>query len=204
MYNNNFANDFWNQRFSGDEFIYGTEPNSFFKEQIIKLSPGKILLPGEGEGRNAVYAAKLGWSVDSVDFSSTAKLKAERLAEQNNVKINYHVEKLEMFSAAELSYDAVGIIFVHLDEKIRSEVHNKFYNSLKPGGIIIMEVFSKSQFGKTSGGPQDINMLYSEEDIRNSFPSIKFEYLAELKVNLSEGNFHSGEASVIRFIGKKI
>lgn len=42
---------------------YGTEPNAFFKAQLDQLTPGRLLLPAEGEGRNAVYAAKKGWEV---------------------------------------------------------------------------------------------------------------------------------------------
>ena len=85
-----YKTDFWNERYSSDEYVYGTEPNQFFKEQIQKINPsGRLLLPGEGEGRNAVFAAKLGWNVDAFDQSSVAKMKAETLAKLNNVKINY-------------------------------------------------------------------------------------------------------------------
>lgn len=201
---NNYESEFWNQRFSAEEFTYGTEPNTFFKESIDKLSPGKILLIGEGEGRNAVYAAKLGWTVDAVDFSSTAREKAITLAAQNNVTINYQISNLDLFTPTKNYYDAVGIIFVHLNPEIRTSVHQRLFDSLKSNGRIIMEVFSKEQLGKTTGGPQDINMLYSEADIRKSFPHFKYEYLKEQSVYLSEGKHHSGEGSVVRFIGQKI
>ncbi len=204
MSNTNFESEFWNQRFSGEEFTYGTEPNLFFKESIDKLSLGKILLIGEGEGRNAVYAAKLGWKVDAVDFSATARDKALKLAAQNNVTINYQIENLGLFSTKKNYYDAVGIIFVHLEPEIRISVHQKLFESLKPGGRIIMEVFSKDQLGKTTGGPQDISMLYSLDDINKSFPNLKTILLKEETVYLSEGKHHSGEGSVVRFIGQKI
>ena len=88
------SKDFWNSRYSEKEFAYGTDPNEFFKEQIDKIIPGRAIFLGEGEGRNAVYAAKLGWQVDAVDFSSSAKDKALKLAKENNVKINYVVSDL--------------------------------------------------------------------------------------------------------------
>jgi SAM-dependent methyltransferase len=204
MSNSNFESEFWNQRFSADEFTYGTEPNIFYKESIEKLSPGKILLVGEGEGRNSVYAAKLGWNVDAIDFSSTARGKALKLAAKNNVTINYRIESLDLFFPHNNYYDAVGVIFVHLEPGLRNEVHQRLSDSLISGGRIIMEVFSKSQLGKSTGGPQDINMLYSIEDITKSFPHLKSEYLIEQNVYLSEGKHHSGEGSVVRFIGQKI
>ncbi|MCU0373551.1 MAG: SAM-dependent methyltransferase, partial [Ignavibacteria bacterium] len=87
--------NFWNERYASPDFAYGTEPNDFFKREISKLVPGKLLLPGEGEGRNAVFAAIKGWDVTAVDFSEQAKIKALKLADENNVKINYLVSPLE-------------------------------------------------------------------------------------------------------------
>ena len=88
---NKFGGNFWDERYSSIEFVYGTEPNIFFKDELDKLNTGNILLPGEGEGRNAVYAAVKGWNVDAVDFSIIAKEKALNLAEENSVSINYEI-----------------------------------------------------------------------------------------------------------------
>lgn len=70
--------EFWNGKYSSKEYIYGTEPNEYFKSALEKYRPGTILLPGDGEGRNAVYAAKKGWQVTAFDFSNAAKEKAEK------------------------------------------------------------------------------------------------------------------------------
>lgn len=204
MSNSNFESEFWNQRFSAEEYTYGTEPNIFFKESIDKLSPAKILLIGEGEGRNAVYAAKLGWDVDAVDFSTSAKFKALKLAEQNKVQINFMISALDEFIPDNNYYDAVGVIFVHLSPSLRVKVHRQLIDCLKPGGKILLEVFSKKQLGKTTGGPQDISMLYSIDDINKSFHDLKTILLKEETVYLSEGKHHSGVSSVVRFIGQKI
>jgi hypothetical protein len=56
-------NNFWDERYADEEYVYGTTPNQYFKQELEKLTPGKILLPGEGEGRNAVFAATQGWKV---------------------------------------------------------------------------------------------------------------------------------------------
>ena len=110
-----FRSNFWDERYSSKEYVYGKKPNHFFKEQIDKISvPGKILLPGEGEGRNAIYAAKLGWKVDAFDQSSVAKLKALKLARENNVEINYSNVDLAKFIPQKNYYDCAAIIFVHL------------------------------------------------------------------------------------------
>jgi len=74
--------DFWNERYAGDEFVYGREPNRFFEQEMKRLKPGKLLLPCEGEGRNAVWAARHGWEVSAFDQSSVGKQKAELLARE--------------------------------------------------------------------------------------------------------------------------
>jgi SAM-dependent methyltransferase len=200
-----YANDFWNERYSSEEYVYGENPNYFLKEQLEKITvPGKLLLPGEGEGRNAVYAAKLGWEVEAYDQSTTGKLKAIKLADKNNVKINYHIEDLLEFTPSKNFYDAVAIIYVHLNTKLRKSFNEKIIEALKPGGKIILELFSKEQLGKSSGGPQDLEMLYSLDEIKKDFSSLKSIILKEETINIEEGEKHSGEANVVRFVGEKV
>ena len=78
----------WNDRYSNEEFAYGENPNNYLKEQLEKLPAGNILFPAEGEGRNAVFAAKLGWAVSAFDISDKGKKKALQLAAKNNVNID--------------------------------------------------------------------------------------------------------------------
>lgn len=200
-----YATDFWNERYSSDEYVYGESPNIFLKEQLDKISvPGKLLLPGEGEGRNAVYAARLGWQVDAYDQSVNAQRKALSLAQKNKVKIYYSVVDLTKFVPSKNCYDAVAIIFVHLGIEHRAIFNQKIMDSLKVGGKIILELFSKAQLGKTSGGPQDFSMLYSLDEIKKDFGSLKTIVLKEEIINIDEGEKHRGEASVIRFVGEKV
>jgi SAM-dependent methyltransferase len=200
---NNFDSRFWDHRFSVEEYIYGTEPNEFFREQVDKISPGKILLLGEGEGRNAVYAAKNGWSVDAVDYSNVAKAKALELAKKASVSIKYHVHQIQNFSPVKNYYDAAAIIFFHVNSLERKNLHRRIIESLSNNGMVIFEVFEKEQLGKTSGGPQNLEMLYSLDEIESDFSKLETMILQKVTINLSEGNKHSGEASVIRYVGKK-
>ena len=83
-----YKSNFWDERYSSEEYVYGTEPNQFFKEQIDKITvPGKLLLPGEGEGRNAIYAARSGWQVDVFDQSRTAKETITTVKNQSGVSL---------------------------------------------------------------------------------------------------------------------
>ena len=73
---------FWNERYAQKEYVYGKAPNAFFKSVIDQLKPGRLLVPGAGEGRDAVYAATLGWQVDAFDSSETGREKALSLAQE--------------------------------------------------------------------------------------------------------------------------
>jgi 2-polyprenyl-3-methyl-5-hydroxy-6-metoxy-1,4-benzoquinol methylase len=197
------SKDFWNERYADKNFIYGTEPNVFFKEQILKLNSGKALFLGEGEGRNAVHAATLGWLVDAVDFSSSAKEKALKLAEKKNVKINYEVCDLKEYEYNENFYDIVVMIFIHLPLDIRLNVFNKAIDSLKRGGKLIVEAFSKQQIKYNSGGPRSLDLLYSEEDLLLLSNGLNIELFEIKEIDLSEGEYHKGIANVIRLVGIK-
>ncbi len=200
---NKFGGKFWDERYSSTEFVYGTAPNTFFKDELDKLKTGNILLLGEGEGRNAVYAAVKGWNVDAVDFSIIAKEKALKLAEENSVNINYEITDLSEYNPKLNYYDAAAIIFLHLNPKIRSDVHSKVVDSLKPGGKLIPEVYEKEQLGKDSGGPRNIDMLYSKEELINDFNNMKIILLEKKIINLNESHHHKGEAVVLRLIAVK-
>jgi len=200
----NFDNEFWDERFSTDEYIYGKNPNKFFKEQIDKVKPGRLLLLGEGEGRNSVYAAIKGWKVDAVDFSRAAKEKALKLAKNNSVNINYTVSNLVGFIPRENYYDFIGLVFIHLKPDLRKVVHKRIVNSLKNNRHIILEAFEKDQLGKNSGGPQNEEMLYSKKELENDFRDLRIHLLEKGTVFLDEGNKHKGNASVIKFVGEKV
>jgi len=200
---NKFGGEFWDERYSSIGFVYGTEPNIFFKDELDRLKTGNILLLGEGEGRNAVYAAAKEWNVDAVDFSTVARDKALKLTEENSVKINFEVADLVEHKPKTNYYDAAAIIYLHLNPKIRSLVHSKVVDSLKHGGTLILEVYEKEQLGKDSGGPQNIDMLYSKEELKNDFNKMKIMKLEKKIVILNESEHHKGEAAVLRLIAVK-
>ena len=193
----------WNQRYAVADYIYGTEPNIFFKKNIDALKPGKLLLPAEGEGRNAIYAAKCGWNVEAFDFSTYAREKAISLASHNQVSIEYEISSIEDYNYAENAYDAIGLIYIHLDPEARIAFHNKVMKSLKHGGRLIFEAFSKKQLTYNSGGPKNEEWLYSINELSCDFSSLHIIDKEELVIHLSEGTGHDGEADVIRFIAQK-
>ncbi len=194
---------FWNARYGENETVYGRQPNDFFKQFIDTHKPGTLLLPAEGEGRNAVYAAKKGWEVDAFDFSEVAMEKALEWAKENKVYINYWLEDLGSFKPAK-KYDAVALLYVHLPKPMRTAFHEQAYRSLRSGGYLVLEAFAKEQLQYGSGGPKDSALLYSAPMICQDFPFLHLHTCGQKDVILKEGKFHEGQAAVLRMIGQKL
>jgi 2-polyprenyl-3-methyl-5-hydroxy-6-metoxy-1,4-benzoquinol methylase len=195
--------EFWEARYNTEEFVYGTEPNRFLSDELVKLQSGRILLPGEGEGRNAAFAASIGWRVDAMDQSHAGARKALQLAANNKLDINYVVSPIETYAFGKDQYDVVAPVFVHLASPFRSMFHSQITDSLKPGGMIILEAFHTSQLGRSSGGPRSEALLYDRKMLLEDFRNLEVLHLQEHETELNEGIFHRGSAHVIRYIGKK-
>ena len=195
--------EFWNERYSEKEYAYGKEPNQFFKRALDKMNPGKLLLPAEGEGRNAVYAAKNGWDVLAFDYSEEAKQKALVLARESVVNIRYEVSFAEDILLPENEYDAAALIFVHLPKDVFEPFLQKVIQSLKTGGILILELYSEKQLGRDSGGPKSKELLFDYDELRSNLKGMKVDLFEEKEVQLQEGKYHQGKAVVIRGVATK-
>ena len=200
--------DRWDERYRTDEFAYGKEPNNYLKEQLEKLPVGAILFPAEGEGRNAVFAAGLGWDVSAFDISTEGKRKALQQAETHKVTIDYQVGELQALQYAAEQFDVIALIYAHFPADIKSLYHKTLDRYLRKGGFVIFEAFSKKHLDYIArnehvGGPKDIAMLFSIDEIKSDFANYDIIELAEKEIELNEGSFHNGTGSVIRFVGRK-
>jgi SAM-dependent methyltransferase len=190
--------EFWNERYSSEAYVYGKEPNRFFKEEIDKVKPGRLLLPGEGEGRNAVYAAKNGWEVTAFDYSEQARQKALALAQDSGVTIHYEIRSADEWKAEKSAFDAAALIFVHLNPGIFEQLLDKIMVSLESGGKLIIEGYTVAQLGRDSGGPKDPDLLYDANRLKTMLESAEINLFEEIETDLDEGSHHRGKAMVIR------
>jgi hypothetical protein len=200
--------EFWNARYRQEAFAYGEAPNIYFKTQLLQFEPGNILLPAEGEGRNAVFAARSGWKVSAFDISIEGRNKAMRLAETLGVALDYQVGDLTQVHFTEQQFDAVALIYAHFPAHLKSAYHRHFINYLKNDGIVIFEAFSKKHLeyntiNEKVGGPKDAGLLYSTDEIMGDFHNFEILELTETEIELNEGLYHVGLGSVIRFTGRK-
>lgn len=194
---------FWDKRYQESDHVYGEAPNAYFKAFIDQHKPGSLLLPAEGEGRNAIYAASKGWVVEAFDFSPVARDKALQQAVAKGVKIRYDLQDISLFKASK-HYDLVALLYIHLPEQLRHSFHTEMYKSVKPGGYLLFEAFAREQLALESGGPKEAELLYDAPSICRDFPFLHLLSCEQKEVMLDEGPFHQGKAAVLRLTGQRL
>ncbi len=193
----------WDNRYASPDYVYGKSPGSFLSSFLGTIKPGRILLPCEGEGRNAVFAASLGWEVHAFDQSKTGMQKALALAKERQVTIHYKLSDVLEYNPGNLRFDLIAFIWAHFPAAVRKAVHTIYPAFLHAGGILLIEGFSIKQLSFTSGGPKNPEMLLDMNDIRIELDSLTTLLLDESRIILEEGDFHRGEAAVVRYLGRK-
>jgi SAM-dependent methyltransferase len=164
-----------------------------------------VLVPGDGEGRNGVWLAEQGHAVTSVDNSSVGLKKAQALAAERGVTLTTALLDLADWSPLPASVDAVVLIYVHLPSSMRLRAHRALARGLKPGGWLILEAFHPQQLQHRSGGPQDVDMLYTSEQLTAEFDGmLKPELAWQGETTLAEGPGHQGLAHVTRWLGQRL
>lgn len=196
---------FWDTKYADQAYFYGEHPNEYFRQRLEETGPNaRVLMLAEGEGRNAVYAAKTGRKVTAVDLSERGREKALQLAASHGVEIDYEIADILHFPIVEQGpWDCIALIYTHLPPNIRRQVHSACVQALRPGGFIVLEAFNPRQLIRTSGGPKQTDLLYTKEMLDEDFASLKIVEACEVTVILHEGPGHEGPAEVTRCFAQK-
>ncbi|NUN13562.1 MAG: class I SAM-dependent methyltransferase [Myxococcales bacterium] len=193
----------WDERYAGDRFVFGTEPNDFLAAQYTVFRPGsRILSLGEGEGRNAVFLARQGFSVTGVDASRIGLEKALKLAAEYGVQITVDVGNLADMPF-DGPYDGVVSIFCHLPRETRQHIHRKAQSALTPGGLFLLELYRPEQLQYGTGGPPTVDMLVTLDDLVSDFEGMELLFGQHIDRDVHEGVLHTGRSAVVQAIFQK-
>lgn len=193
----------WDQRYNTDEFVYGKKPNDFLVSVIGQIPKGDVLCLAEGEGRNAVYLAKQGCQVLAVDGSAVGLGKANKLAAENNVRIETQVADLANFDIISEKWDAIVSIFAHVPSDIRKTIHKKIVKGLRSGGVLVLEAYTPEQLKLKTGGPPTEDMMMSLNSLRQELKGLDFKLAEEMKRDIAEGKLHAGRGAVVQIFAIK-
>ncbi len=199
----------WDARYAPEPYAYGEAANGFLVAQGGRLAPGmRALVPGDGEGRNGVWLAGQGLSVDTLDLSAHGVAKARRLAARRGVSLNATQADALAWDWPREAYDLVALIYLHLAVDERRFLHAKALAALKRGGLIVIEAFRPEQLAAQAagarGGPRDARLLYSRADLAADFAGQEIVELSEASVALDEGALHVGASAVVRAIVRRV
>lgn len=197
--------DFWNNRYSEEGYIFGTSPNAFLASQHARLQPGmRALAIADGEGRNGVWLAQQGLEVLSVDFSPVALKKAESLAAAAGVTLKTECVDLAEWDWGEPRFDVVVGIFIQFaGPDLRAAIFQKMKDVLVPGGLLLLEGYRPEQLAYRTGGPQEIEKLYTRVFLTQAFADMEILHLAEYDADISEGERHKGMSALIDLVAQK-
>ncbi len=195
----------WNRRFSAEGFVFGTEPNAFLASQRSRLAPGmRALCVADGEGRNSVWLARQGLHVTAFDFSPVGLAKARRLAQQAGVDVDYRLSDVADWDWDAARYDVIAAIFVQFTPPpARSRMFAGMARALKPGGLLLLEGYRPEQLRYGTGGPKQVENLYTEALLRESFASLEIVHLASYDAEVDEGGGHQGMSALIDLVARR-
>ena len=197
----------WDERYAGDEYRFGTEPNAFLVSCLPLLVPGgRALCVADGEGRNGVWVAAQGMAVDAFDPSAVAVAKADRLAALRGVEVATVVADADTFVWPEGAYDVVAAIFIQFaDPALRRRIFARSARALLPGGVLLVEGYGPRQLAYATGGPRTLDHLYTEEQLREELEAVglRIERLASYDAIVEEGPGHSGLSALVDAVARR-
>jgi 2-polyprenyl-3-methyl-5-hydroxy-6-metoxy-1,4-benzoquinol methylase len=196
----------WNQRFRADGYVFGTEPNRYLEQRGELITRGgRVLCVADGEGRNGVWLARQGLQVDAFDIAEVGVAKARKLAEASGVTVNYAVADCDRLAWPASVYDGVVAIFVQFaTPAMRTRLFANMVRCLRPGGVLILQGYTPRQLEYRTGGPPQIEHLYTAEMLREAFAAtLEILELREYEDELTEGSQHAGRSALVGMVGRK-
>ena len=195
----------WNQRFSGDDFLFGREPNDYLRAQAARLpAGGSVLCVADGEGRNSVWLARQGFRVQAFDISEVGVAKARKLASEAAVSVDFTIADCEQYDWAAQSHDGVVAIFIQFaDPDMRARLFAHMVRALKPGGVLILQGYTPRQLEYKTGGPGQLSHLYTAELMREAFRELRIVELIEYEAELNEGARHVGRSALLGLVATR-
>lgn len=196
--------DMWNERYANQGYFYGSEPNDFLQEACGAIPKGgSVLCLAEGEGRNAVFLAGLGYAVTAVDGSAQGLAKLQTLANEKGVRVAAVCADLADYDMGVGAWDGIVSIWCHLPNPLRSEVHRKAVAALKPGGVFLLEAYTPKQLAYKTGGPPDVTLLMTLSALRQELSGLQIEHGVEIDRDIQEGRGHLGTSAVVQVLARK-
>jgi SAM-dependent methyltransferase len=199
------ARETWNRRFQGDAYLFGTEPNEWLRRHAGAIAAGgRVLAVADGEGRNSVWLARQGFAVDAFDVAEVGVAKARALATRHGVAVNFEVADVDGWAWPEARYDGIAAIFVQFAHPaLRERLFARMVRALRPGGVLLLQGYTPRQLDYRTGGPPQVEHLYTEALLREAFAALDIERLEDYEAEVAEGSGHLGRSALIGLVARR-
>lgn len=194
------SRDMWDQRYSGDAYLYGTEPNDLVRAEAPRIPKGRVVCLAEGEGRNAVYLARLGHDVTAVDLSPVGLAKAERLARDQGVALRTIAADLAAFDLGDAAWEGIVATWAHVPAAVRARLLAAIPRALVPGGVLIYEAYRPEQIPLGTGGPKDPSLLPTLPELTAALAGLDLVIARETDREVHEGTGHRGPSRTVQVV----
>ncbi|WP_422156509.1 class I SAM-dependent methyltransferase [Vreelandella titanicae] len=197
----------WDERYGATDYAYGDRPNLFLTQAIEEVKmphQGKALCLAEGEGRNAVFLASLGYETVAMDQSFVGLDKANRLAANSQVSIMTQQADLNDYEPELNTFDLITMIWAHTPKSVRLKSYEIVKKGLKRGGYFILEGYLPTQSTRDTGGPSDPKFMFTLDELCTHFAGFNIIVGRELTRDVTEGAYHTGPGDVVQFLALKI
>ena len=164
----------WDKTYARTDYVFGKLPAEFLAKHVDILPKGIALDIATGEGRNAVFLAKKGFSVEGVDISSEGIKKAQKLAAENGVKIRTVNADLNRYKIRP-NYYSVILNINYLQRSLFSEIKN----GLKKGGIVVFETFTLEQLKNKPKDVWEKEYLLEPGELKKAFSDLEIIHYSE-------------------------
>ncbi len=164
----------WDERYAGSELIWTAEPNRFLVTEITGMPQGRALDLACGEGRNAVWLARQGWTVTGVDFSQNGLDKGAALAAHHEVEVRWVRADVTTYDARAGEFELVVLLYLHLPQAELHGVLARASRALAPGGTLLVVGHDLTNLTDGYGGPQDPSVLYGPNEVVAALPELTF------------------------------
>jgi len=184
------AGEKWNSKYQEKEFLYGREPMLALKNLLPELRPGKVIDIGMGEGRNAVYLAQKGFTVDGIDASSVAIDRAKKLALEKGVTVEAKVQNLDFFLMPLMKFDSVVMSYFRPQPRFFSEVRR----GLVAGGTFLLEAYTTEHVRAHPNAGIELEECFKPNEILGHLKDFHILYYRELL---------DGDAHTVQVLARK-
>lgn len=195
----------WNERFSGKDYVFGTEPAAFLRRAEPYLKAGQTALAvADGEGRNSVWLAEQGLAVTAFDFAPNGLTKGRALAKARGVEVDFRLGDITQWDWDGAAFDVVAAIFIQfVGPDLRAQIFDGLRRALKPGGLLLLHGYAPRQVGYGTGGPGAVENMYTVPMLAEAFEGFEILRLEDYDAVIEEGAGHSGKSALVDLIARK-